>query len=157
MKTCLTTTFLLFCVGFSLSALPTRTPEQRERILEITRSVLDRAPKDNYAEVLASIPSPFQFPRTVPIQDTGPKFTDSQILRRVGITLRPRIRGIIGRGDTFFLQTAAGRLFREGEKFGVTVRQLSDDRIEIEIGKITNDGFVLKFNDVEAYFPFYEE
>ncbi len=146
-------------LGGGLYAQPTRTAAERDAIIESLRAVESLEPKDNYTEVLALIPSPFMFPRTVPNQerDTGPKFTDSQILRRVGITLRPQIRGIIGRGDTFFIQTAGGSLMRQGQRFGVTVRQLSDNQIEIEIGEISNDGFTLKYKDTEAYFPFYEE
>lgn len=147
-----------FTVG-SLFGQPTRTVAERNTIIEFTRTVTSRAPKADYASQLAQLPSPFQFPRIVPNQDrdTGPKFSDSQILRRVGITLRPQIRGIISRGDTFFIQTASGGLLREGQRFGVTVRQLAEGQIEIEIGTITIDGFILKYKDSEAYFPFYEQ
>ncbi|MGF1530323.1 MAG: hypothetical protein ACFCU4_03070 [Puniceicoccaceae bacterium] len=153
---------LLLLVGltgffpFATASNPPRDAKGRIAFIEMVEEINNRERDAGLAEVLAEIPSPFKFDFSVP-RPKGPRFSDNQILRRVGLSLRERISGTIGRGGQFLLQTTSGTAVAEGARFKVTVAQLDNQQIEIEVGPITSEGFILKYKETTAFFPIFEQ
>lgn len=124
----------------------------RISILEVAGTSLDRS-DDAFLEAVDGVGNPYlnkedASGKSAKSTDTSRLvYENASILELIQTNFATQVRGILAKGDTYYLQLDGGSLLGTGASFPVEIPEIKGQSFLVIISEITSRSYTLKMND----------
>ena len=130
------------------------SPEVRASVLEIAEASLNRS-DDAFITTIEKVENPYSTDEEALAlikESTDDKlsvvYDDASILEVIEVNFAAQVRGILAKGETYYLQLNGGAMLQAGATFLAEVPQIEGQSFTVTILEVDSRGYTLKMNDV---------